>query len=70
MAHHRKLDGVGDDLAANQRGLHALVAHCDAVGDGDSRELARRAARRLHAFLGQAGEAVEVHVARAGLVPR
>ena len=44
MAAHRQLDGVGDDLAADQRGLHARMAHRDAVGDGDGGELARRAA--------------------------
>ena len=32
------LDGVGDDLAADQGRLHALCAHGDAVGDGDGAE--------------------------------
>ncbi len=47
MAAHGQLDGVGDGLAAGERGAHALVAHGDAVGDGDGGELARRAAAAL-----------------------
>ena len=43
MAAHGELDGIGDDLARRQRGLHALMAHGDAVGDGDGAEFARRA---------------------------
>ena len=34
-----RLDRVGDDLAADERGAHALVAHADAVADGDRAEL-------------------------------
>src|SRR5262249_56190829 len=41
---HGQLDGIGDDLARGERGLHALVAHGDAVGDGDGAKLARPAA--------------------------
>ena len=43
MAAHGELDGIGDDLARGQRGLHALMPHGDAVGDGDGAEFARRA---------------------------
>ena len=43
MAAHGELDGIGDDLARRQRGLHALMPHGDAVGDGDGAEFARRA---------------------------
>ena len=46
MAAHGELDAIGDDLARRQRGLHALMPHGDAVGDGDGAEFARRAARR------------------------
>jgi hypothetical protein len=46
MAAHGELDRIGDDLARHQRRLHALVAHGDAVGDGDGAEFARRAAGR------------------------
>ncbi len=35
------LDRVGDDLARDERGAHALVAHRDAVGDRDGHELER-----------------------------
>src|SRR5690606_35657932 len=38
---HDGLDRVGDDLAGHQRGPHALVAHRDAVADGDGVELDR-----------------------------
>ena len=51
VAADRQLDRVGDDVARGERGLHALVAHGDAVGDGDGGELARRAAAGLHALL-------------------
>jgi hypothetical protein len=37
---------VGDDLAADQRGLHPGRAHRDAVGDDDGVEVDRIAARR------------------------
>ncbi len=40
VAAHGELDRVGDHLARSQRGLHALMAHGDAVGDGDGAELA------------------------------
>ncbi|MPM60670.1 hypothetical protein SDC9_107522 [bioreactor metagenome] len=42
-----ELDRVGDDLAAGQRVEHAVVAHRDAVVDGDRAELARDAAGLL-----------------------
>jgi len=51
MAAHRQLDGIRDHFAADQRGLHALVSHRDAVGDRDGAEFARRAAAVLDAFL-------------------
>ncbi len=69
MGHHHQLRGVGDDLAADQGGLHPLVAHGDAVGDGDGGELAGGAAGALHALLDAVGQAVQVDVAGGGLVP-
>ena len=36
---HHGFDGVGDDLPADERRMHPLVAHCYAVGDGDRDEL-------------------------------
>ncbi|MNV16106.1 hypothetical protein D3C71_1068600 [compost metagenome] len=60
----RQLDGVGDDLAADQRGLHARRAHGDAVGDDDGVEIDRIAARRDDSGAHVLGQAVQVHVAR------
>ena len=67
---HDALDRVGDDLAADQRGAHALVAHADAVADGDGAELHREAAGGAHAVLGVLGQLAQRHVARRHLVPR
>ena len=51
-----QLDRVGDDLAADQRGLHPCGAHRDAVGDRDRVELHRRAAGRPDPLLDVLGE--------------
>ena len=64
-----QLDRVGDHLAADQRGLHALGPHRDAVRDGDRVELHRRAARRAHALLDLLGQAAQVEVAGHRLGP-
>ena len=69
VAAHRELDGIGDDLARHQRGLHALMAHGDAVGDGDRGEFARRAAGGGDALLGRLRLARQRDVAGRGLVP-
>ena len=66
---HDGLDGVGDDLAAHQREVHALVAHRDAVGDRDGAELQRVAAAGVHALLGRAGQPLQRQVAGRDLVP-
>jgi len=50
--------------------VHALVAHGDAVGDGDGAELERVAARRVHAGLGRLRQPIQREVARRDLVPR
>ena len=52
-----------------RRRLHALVAHRDAVGDGDRGELDRDGAALAHALLRERGELVQVVVARRDLVP-
>ena len=70
-AHHRVgamgvdhvLDAVGDDLAARQRIEHAVVAHRDAVVDGDGVELLGDAARRLDLARDQLAEILQVDVA-------
>ena len=64
-----QLDRVGDDLAADQRGLHALAAHRDAVGDRDGVELERRAAGLADAVLHVHGELAQVIVAGTNLDP-
>src|SRR5262249_14238762 len=61
--------GIGDDLARGERGLHALMAHGDAVGDGDGAKLARRAAGSGDALLDRLGLAHQRDVAGGGLVP-
>ncbi len=60
---------VGDDLAGDQRGLHALRAHGDAVGDGDGVELHRRAAGVADALLHGSGNIAQMEVAGADLGP-
>ena len=69
VAAHRQFDGIGDHLARDQRRLHAGMPHGDAVGDGDRRELARRAAAGLDAELHRLRLAGERDVARRRLVP-
>src|SRR5262249_41835064 len=55
--------------AADERGLHALGAHGDPVGDGDRVELDRRAAVGPHALGDLLGELAVVRVARRELDP-
>ena len=69
MAAHGELDAIGDDLARGQRGLHALMPHGDAVGDGDGAEFARRAVGGDDAFLHGLRLAHQRDVAGRGLVP-
>ncbi len=69
IAAGNEFDGVGDHFARDQRGLHALRAHRDAVGDGDGVELHRRAAGLANAFLQGLGDFAQMHVAGADLGP-
>ncbi len=69
MPAHRQFHGVCDQVARDQRGLHALVAHGDAVGHRDRGEFARRAAGLVDALLHRLRLARERDVARRGLVP-
>ena len=66
---HDALDRVGDDLATDQRGAHALVTHADPVADGDGAELHREPAGCAHAGLGVLGQLAQCHVARGDVVP-
>ncbi len=69
VAAHDELDRVGDDLAADQRGLHALGAHRHAVADRHGVELHGRAAGRTDAVLDVFRQPALVVVARHGLDP-
>ena len=69
MAAHRQFDRIGDHVARNQRRLHALVAHGDAVGNGDGAEFARRAVGGSDALLDHLRLAHQRNVAGSGLVP-
>ena len=64
---HDRLDGIGDDVARDQRRLHALGAHADAVADADGMEDETDQVRLLHALLDPARQRVEVHVAGVAL---
>ncbi len=64
-----EFDGVGDDFAGDERGLHAFGAHGDAVGDGDGVELHGGAAGFADALLDGFGDLAEMEVAGADLGP-
>jgi hypothetical protein len=57
------LDTVGDDFAARQRIEHAVMAHRDAVIDGDGVEFLGHAARRLDLAGDHLAHVLQVHVA-------
>ncbi|MPM69946.1 hypothetical protein SDC9_116894 [bioreactor metagenome] len=63
MRHHHRLDGVGDDLTARQRVLHAIVAHGDAVADGHGVEFIRHPAGGADGVADQFADLAEVAVA-------
>ena len=56
-------DAVGDELARRQRIEHAVVAHGDAVVDGDGVELLGDPARRLDLARHQLAEILQMHMA-------
>ena len=66
---HDGFHGVGDDFAGDQGEVHALVAHGDAVGNGDGAELHGEAAAGVDAFLGALGQPVQRQVAGSDFVP-
>ena len=53
----------------DERGVHALVTHRDAVGDGDGDEFEGKPAGGSHAVLRPLGQPGERQVARRDLVP-
>ena len=57
------LDRIGDQFAREQRELHALVVHADAVGNGNGGEFARRAAGFRDSRLGGVDLKIVGHVA-------
>ena len=69
MATRDELDRVGHDLAADERGLHALGAHGHAVRHGDGVELHGRAARGPDALLHELRQTPLVEVAGHRLDP-
>ena len=64
VALDRQLDGVGHNLARDQRGLHSGRAHGDAVGHDDGVEVHRIAAGGRDPGAHVPGQPVQVHVAR------
>ena len=69
LAPCHRLDGVGDDLAGNQRVFHALRTHGNAIGDRDGVEDHRFAARFVHPQGHVHREVVDMNVARRHLAP-
>src|SRR5207245_5895044 len=57
------LDRIGDNFAGDERVLHPLSAHRDAVGGGDSAEDLRHRAGLLDGGFSAFGQAVEAEVA-------
>src|SRR5438270_3280153 len=70
MPAHDQLDRVRDDLARDERRLHALGAHRDAVGDRDRVHLDGRPAGLADPLLHPLGLLPQVEVARHDLDPR
>src|SRR5262249_16537913 len=66
---HHQLDGVGDPVTADERGLHALGSHRDAIGHRDRVELDRRTAGGPDPFLHLLGQLAVVCIARRELDP-
>ena len=69
MAAHGELHRIGDDLPADERRAHALMAHGDPVGDGDGAELPGRGAGGLDAFSDRVRLTHQSGVAGRRLVP-
>lgn len=56
---HHDFDAVGDHLTGNQREVHPLMTHGDAVRNRDRAELKRIAAGRKHPLLDRVGQPVQ-----------
>ena len=70
IAARYQFDRVGDDFAADERGLHAFRAHGDAVVDGDGVEFKGRTACGANAFFDFGGQPAQMEIARADFGPR
>lgn len=70
MRRGHRLDAVGDELARNERILHALVAHRQTVADGDGREDDGHAAAQGDALLHRVRNLVKKDVSRNDVVLR
>ena len=68
MPAHRQLDRIRNDFTADERGLHPLMAHGDAVGHGDGVEATRHAAADFHAHARNVRLMVERRVAGSRIV--
>ena len=64
-----KFNRVGNDFAADQRSFHPFGAHGNAIGDGNSIELERRAAGFADAVFYMLRELAQVVVAGADFNP-
>jgi hypothetical protein len=69
MATDGQLHGIGDGFPGRQRRAHTLVAHGDAVCDGDGTELAGGAAGGRNALLDRLGLTHQGDVAGGGFIP-
>ena len=70
MGERHGLGGVSDEVARDERVLHADMAHGDAVAHGDGREDDRGATGHGDAHLDGVDDLVDVHVAGNDLVVR
>ena len=64
MRIHHVFDAVGDEFARGQRIQHAVMAHGDAVIDGNGVEFLGDAARRLDLARHHLAEILQMHMAR------
>ena len=69
MTAHRHFNGIGNHLTADERGFHPLMAHGNAIGDGDGVEATRQTTRLIHATTRDIGLMVERGVTRGGVIP-
>ena len=69
MAAHGQFNRIGNHITADEAGLHALMAHGNAIRHRDGGEFARAGAGLAHALLGRLRLAGEGDIAGCGLIP-